>query len=83
MLGSKLFSEFSRNHKYYVRGSIINTNFKFHCKNSQNKVDSNILAENIIKIRRVLNFFKPKIIINCIRVVKQKIKSYSVEDIFT
>ncbi len=82
MLGSKLFSEFSKNPKYFVRGSIRDANFRLVCKNLKNKVDSNISAKNIIKIKRVLNTFKPKIIINCIGVVKQKIKSYPVEDIF-
>jgi len=82
MLGSKLFSEFSKNSKYFVKGSVRNTNFRLICKNHKSKVDTNISAKNIIKIRRALNSFKPKIIINCIGVVKQKIKSYSVEDIF-
>lgn len=82
MLGSKLFSEFSKNPKYFVRGSIRSSNLRLIHGNLKRKVDSNISASNINKIGRKLNIFRPKIIINCIGIVKQKITTYSVEDIF-
>ena len=49
---------------------IIPKNFIRYKKN----IDSNIDAYDILKLKKKINKFNPDVIINCIGVIKQKIK---------
>ena len=79
MLGSKLFLEFLKK-KYKVRGSARYIHKKF------NKFKSNIdLITDVYDLdtlKKKIKKFKPKIIINCVGVIKQKINKIDEKDIF-
>lgn len=82
MLGSELFLRFNENTKILTRGSVrkgcIKNFKKFH-----NKIDFNISAFDIKKIKYKIQKFKPNYVINCIGLVKQKIKKKTkTSDIF-
>ena len=79
MLGSKLFLEFLKK-KYKVRGSARYIHKEF------NKFKSNIdLITDVYdlnKLKKKIKKFNPKIIINCVGVIKQKINKIDEKDIF-
>ena len=57
---------------------IIPKNFIRYKKN----IDSNIDAYDILKLKKKINKFNPDVIINCIGVIKQKIKKIDAKNIF-
>ena len=72
MLGSKLFHEFICSKKFKVRGSTRNLPNVF--KNSRRNIDFNCDVNNLELLNRNIKKFKPNIIINCIGIIKQKIR---------
>jgi len=79
MLGSKLFQEFLKKN-YKVRGYSRTVPKKF--LKYKTKIDSNINIENITKLKKKIIKFRPKFIINCIGVIKQKIIKSDEKKIF-
>ena len=79
MLGSKLFQEFLKKN-YKVRGYSRTVPKKF--LKHKTKIDSNINIENITKLKKKIIKFRPKFIINCIGVIKQKIIKSDEKKIF-
>ena len=77
MLGGKLFNEFIKSKKFIVRGSSRKLPKIFY--NFKKNIDLNCDAYNLDLINKNLKKFNPDIIINCIGVVKQKIKKKSHE----
>ena len=79
MLGSKLFLEFLKK-KYKVRGSARFINKKFNKYNSH--IDLITDVYDLDKLKKKIKIFKPKIIINCVGIIKQKINKIDEKDIF-
>ena len=72
MLGSKLFNEFIKLKRLIVRGSSRSLPKIFN--DDRRNIDLNCDVYNLDLIYKNLKKFNPDIIINCIGVVKQKIK---------
>jgi dTDP-4-dehydrorhamnose reductase len=75
MLGYELFIRFNKNTQYKIKGS---TRLNY-CNNlnQYKNIDFNISAFNLKKIEKKLKKFKPDYVLNCIGLVKQKIKKFS------
>jgi dTDP-4-dehydrorhamnose reductase len=75
MLGSELFYRFNKNTKINTRGctrsAYINNFSAFH-----NKIDYNVSAYELKKIKNKIKIFKPNYVINCIGLIKQKINKF-------
>ncbi len=78
MLGSKLFENFLSLKNVKVRGSSRKLPQKY--LNLKNKIDLNVDVNNLNLISKIINKFKPNVVINCVGVVKQKIKSKNEEN---
>lgn len=72
MLGNTLLRYFSQLSKYNTLGTFrsYNSDYKFS-KSLQDKITSEVDADNFISVKKVFNSFKPDIVINCIGIVKQ------------
>ncbi len=72
MLGSKLFEEFLKNPNFIVRGSSrkIPNKFLKYKKYIDKKSDAFKIQTHLKNIKK----FKPEVVINCIGIIKQKIK---------
>ena len=71
MLGSKLFTEFIKNPKHKIKGSVRKVPKKF--KPFSKFIDKNTDVNNIATVAYNLKKFKPDVVINCVGVIKQKI----------
>ena len=71
MLGSKLFTEFLKNPKHKIKGSVRKFQKKF--KPFSKFIDKNTDVNNISAVSYNLKKFKPDVVINCVGVIKQKI----------
>ena len=79
MLGSKLFLEFIKK-KYKVRGSARYIHKRFNKYKS--RVDLITDLYDLDNLKKKIKKFKPKIIINCVGVIKQKINKIDEKNIF-
>ncbi len=79
MLGSKLFLQLLKK-KYKVRGSSRYIHNKFNKYKSH--IDLNTDVYDLYDLKKKIEKFKPKIIINCVGVIKQKINKIDEKDIF-
>jgi dTDP-4-dehydrorhamnose reductase len=73
MLGSELFFRFNKNTKINTMGSTRSAYIKNFAK-FHDKIDYNVSAYDIKKIKNNLQKFNPNYVVNCIGFVKQKIK---------
>ncbi len=72
MLGHTLFSELTKNSDFEVYGTVRNNNdIDKWFNNKKDNVIPDILAHDILLIQECINQIKPRIIINCIGIIKQ------------
>jgi dTDP-4-dehydrorhamnose reductase len=78
LLGSELFLNFINNNSFVVRGSVRLRSVKklnFLKNTDLNRIDFNVSARDLNRIKKNISKFKPSVVINCIGYVKQKIKN--------
>ncbi len=75
MLGHVLFNNFSKNNNYITKGTLRNKKYKKYFKEKYRKnLTTNLDITDISKLKKMIDSFKPDILINCIGIIKQKKK---------
>ncbi len=82
MLGSELFNRFNKNTKINVRGCT-RSNYINNFSTFNDKIDYKVSAYDLKTIKSKIKIFQPNYVINCIGLIKQKIKkSIKISDVF-
>jgi dTDP-4-dehydrorhamnose reductase len=82
MLGSELFYRFNKNTKINARGCT-RSNYINNFSTFYDKIDYKVSAYDLKTIKSKIKIFQPNYVINCIGLIKQKIKkSVKISDVF-